>query len=355
MERDLISVIVAVYNQEKYVAKCLKSICNQSYHNLEIVVVNDGSNDNSLAIIEKYQQRDSRIRVISKVNEGLAFARRDGLVVANGKYIVFVDSDDYLTLNAIQTLYLIAERHQADTVIGNYYRKYGVIKRKNTFFSELPVNQLIQGGELFEKYFISFFGHNVLPVNVWGRIYRMDVIEMAMKECSLYDPMCRQMGEDEYFNMQLFPFIRSLYVTDDFVSVYRYGGMTNTYNKNLTSLFDFSDLRIRFLDRYHYDKGYFPLFIEYKNILNSELLQRIQYLEQDESTLITYLQEELSNRYLVQRMRSYFQSEVPSSLSPIIEASYEEIYLYARGLASANRSRFLIKNFMYRVIKSIGI
>lgn len=98
----LISVIVPIYNVEKYLEKCLKSIVNQSYNNLEIILVNDGSTDGCLDIIEKYKKLDDRIKVINKKNGGLSDARNCGMKVANGDYVAFIDSDDFLELDMFE-------------------------------------------------------------------------------------------------------------------------------------------------------------------------------------------------------------------------------------------------------------
>jgi len=99
-----ISIIVPVYNMEKYLEKCLDSIINQSYKNLEIIVVNDGSNDNSQKIIDKYLRKDNRIKSFCKENGGLSSARNFGIEKATGKYICFIDSDDYVNLDMIELM-----------------------------------------------------------------------------------------------------------------------------------------------------------------------------------------------------------------------------------------------------------
>lgn len=356
MEKSpLVSVIIPVYNQESYVEKCLKSIVNQTYRNLQIIVVNDGSTDNSLIILNKYKEKDDRITIVSKRNEGLAFARRDGLMIAEGEYVVFVDSDDYLLLSAIQDLVEISEKYQVDSVIGNYYRKFGLFLKKAHYEPSLPVNKVIRGKELMDKYYISFFGQNILPVCVCIRIYRKSVIDEAMQNECLYNKCCRQMGEDEYFNVMLFPYMKSLYVTDKMIYVYRWGGMTSRYNKNLSGLFDFSDIRIKLLDKYNYKKGYNFLFIEYKNILYSELLQRIQYLRQDKDTLIEYIRTELNNRYIVKRMKEYYNGDCPDYMRPLIEDDYESIYLRAVDMSKANRWRFVLKEVLSHVSNILKI
>lgn len=105
-ELPLISVIVPVYKTEMYLRKCLDSICNQTYKNLEIICVNDGSPDKSAEILREYADRDNRIRVINQENAGLSAARNSGLKVANGDYITGVDSDDYLDIDIYNKIFV---------------------------------------------------------------------------------------------------------------------------------------------------------------------------------------------------------------------------------------------------------
>ena len=101
----MISVIVPIYNAEKYLDKCLTSIVNQTYADIEIILVNDGSTDESLAICKKYEQDDERIVVINKRNEGLVRARKDGIRMAKGEYITFVDADDWIDITTYEKVY----------------------------------------------------------------------------------------------------------------------------------------------------------------------------------------------------------------------------------------------------------
>ena len=121
MNTPLVSVIVPVYNVEKTLARCLESICGQSYQNLEIIVVNDGSPDGSLAICEQFRAKDPRVVVISKENEGLSLTRNAGMRVAHGKYLQFVDSDDYIEPTFTARMVEAAEKNYADLVIAPYW------------------------------------------------------------------------------------------------------------------------------------------------------------------------------------------------------------------------------------------
>lgn len=111
---DLLSIIVPVYNVEEYLKRCLDSVINQSYKNLEIILVDDGSTDSSGSICDEYAARDNRIRVIHKSNGGLSDARNAGLEICRGEYIGFVDSDDYIELDMYEVLYKFAIVHRLD-------------------------------------------------------------------------------------------------------------------------------------------------------------------------------------------------------------------------------------------------
>ena len=118
--QPLITVIVPVYNVEKYLRRCLDSIIRQTYQNLEILCIDDGSIDNSGEICEQYAARDARIKVIHQENQGLSTARNRGLDTATGEYIAFVDSDDYIAADVLEQLYQSAVSSDATCVICGY-------------------------------------------------------------------------------------------------------------------------------------------------------------------------------------------------------------------------------------------
>ncbi len=113
---DLISIIIPVYNMEKRIARCLKTVTEQTYHNLEIIIVNDGSTDNSLKICEEFSKKDNRIILVDKANGGVSSARNAALERSTGKYLAFIDSDDYIASNYIQELYTALIENNADIV-----------------------------------------------------------------------------------------------------------------------------------------------------------------------------------------------------------------------------------------------
>ena len=113
-----VSVIIPVYNVEKYIRNMLQSVRSQSFKDFEAVIVNDGSTDNSRQIIEEFCQSDSRFRCFDQPNEGVASARNKGIKLAEGEYVVFYDPDDYIPPGALESMYKTASRNHADMVIG---------------------------------------------------------------------------------------------------------------------------------------------------------------------------------------------------------------------------------------------
>ena len=106
-----VSIILPAYNVEYYIDKCIQSLLNQTLKNIEIILINDGSTDNTLKIIENFSKLDSRIKVVSKNNGGVASARNLGVTLSKGKYIDFVDPDDFIELNTYEILYNLAEKY----------------------------------------------------------------------------------------------------------------------------------------------------------------------------------------------------------------------------------------------------
>lgn len=148
-DQNLISVIVPVYNVEDYLEECINSILSQTYTNLEILIVNDGSTDNSLEILQKFSQKDSRISVFTKENGGLSSARNYAIDRANGKYFTFIDSDDYIDNNYIEILMKGLIDNDADISIVNYHH---VIEGKiKNFINNDGTISVFSAKEIIEK------------------------------------------------------------------------------------------------------------------------------------------------------------------------------------------------------------
>ena len=124
MDEKLISVIVPVYNVERYLRQCIESITNQSYKNLQIILIDDGSKDNSGKICDEYAEKDKRVEVIHKENTGVSAARNTGLDNAKGEWITFVDADDWVEKNFCEILIKKATENESDCIACGYNKVY---------------------------------------------------------------------------------------------------------------------------------------------------------------------------------------------------------------------------------------
>lgn len=218
-----ISVIVPVYNCEKYLEKCVNSIVKQKHNDLEIILVNDGSLDKSGEICDYLLNRDSRIRVLHQKNSGVSNARNEGIKIATGDYITFVDADDYLENDYIYSEAVnIAETENVDVVawIWQYEDSKG-----NLVVSKNKILGIDYGKQSARKFLRGLYQGNyanVTVVAVWNKLYRKSVIS-ENKFVTLY-------SEDEKWSVQLLSEISNLYVLDVFGYVYKEN------KKSLTSL-----------------------------------------------------------------------------------------------------------------------
>ena len=171
-----ISVIIPIYNQEKYLSDCLDNIINQSFRDIEIICINDGSTDNSLEILEDYALKEERIRIITQENQGLAATRNRGIEIANGKYVYFIDSDDYLESTALEKLHDLSEKLDPDFImfkLNNFDEGSGepIIDDYYT----MPHLKERVGDNLFNYDDVSDFALK-LAVNVPGNFYNREFI-----------------------------------------------------------------------------------------------------------------------------------------------------------------------------------
>ncbi|MCE2074396.1 glycosyltransferase [Streptococcus thermophilus] len=164
----LVSIIVPTYNVEKYIRTCIESILAQTYRNIEVIIVNDGSTDQSLAVISDLICSHHNVKVINQKNQGLSVARNTGIDAATGKYITFVDSDDKIMPDFVSSLYQIAEKTGADIVRGSFRDFNGNIPKGWVPDFNVPTNC----GTIVLDQFLS----SNISFAVWSSIYRLDFI-----------------------------------------------------------------------------------------------------------------------------------------------------------------------------------
>lgn len=219
---ELISIIVPVYNTEKYLKQCMQSLVNQTYKNIEIIVINDGSTDQSQKILEKYLEKDSRVKIIFQENKGISAARNRALELASGRYIMFVDSDDWIELNTCQIALRELKEHNSDIVMWPYKREYSNSSKDNYFMGMKTVEW--SGKEIDDLWrrMIGPVGKELNSpqtldsmITVWGKLYKRELLQ----DLQFIDT--KIIGtEDTYFNISLY--LRAKFVLYIPQSLYHY-------------------------------------------------------------------------------------------------------------------------------------
>lgn len=219
MDMPCISIIIPVYNTKKYLAKCLDSVCGQTYKNLEIIVINDGSTDGSEIFLQKYAKSDERIQLITQKNQGLSSARNEGLNSSSGEYVMFLDSDDWIEKDTCNLAIKTIIDTEADVVLWSYIKEYASSTRKvyplgekKCIWDEITIKKLYkqmigpQGEELREAHKVDSF------ITAWGKLYRRSCIgELRFIDTKLIGT------EDALFNIQFFSKVkRAVYLPATF-------------------------------------------------------------------------------------------------------------------------------------------
>ena len=198
MAQPLVSIIVPVYNGEKTIERCLRSIQNQSYSNIEVLVVNDGSSDHTDRIIKKYAQRDSRFRYIEKENTGVSDSRNVAMAEAKGDYFQFVDGDDWLVKQATEEFVNTALTYGCDMVISDFYRVCGRRIYTKGHIDAGPVITRMKYAEYMMEAPANFY-YGVL----WNKFFRADIIRTFALKCSTQLDWC----EDFQFNLEYLQYV----------------------------------------------------------------------------------------------------------------------------------------------------
>lgn len=220
--KDLISIVVPIYNVKEYLDACIKSIINQTYKNIEIILVDDGSTDGCADLCDEYKKFDSRIRVIHKENGGLSDARNTGLEVANGVYIVFIDSDDYVNVNMVKELYDTIIKTNSDISICKFKR----VKSEIIDIYENKENkslEILSGKKVIEE----VYGGNGEEISfvAWNKMYKKDLF---------YDKEIRypkgRIYEDTFTTYKLLYYSKAIAIIDKYLYYYRVreGSIINT-------------------------------------------------------------------------------------------------------------------------------
>lgn len=254
-DKILISVVVPIYNVEKYLNKCVDSLLNQDYTNLEIILVDDGSTDNSSKIADEYKEKNKNIKVIHKENGGLSSARNTGLKEAIGKYIIFIDSDDWIDTKMISTLFNLIKENDADISICGFLRTSGsdndfkdINKPQIKTFTNMEAMM-----QLYNEDYLTEF------VVAWNKLYNIELFKnIKYPEGKIH--------EDEFTTYKLFYNAKKIVYTNEKLYNYRITPnsiMNKAFNPNRLYVLEAFKERTEFAKNIGYDEFYIKTLRRY--------------------------------------------------------------------------------------------
>lgn len=267
-----VSVIIPIYNCEKYLTKCLDSLINQTYSNLEIILINDGSTDDSLNICNSFKKKYKNVVVVNKKNSGVSAARNDGLKKASGDYIMFVDADDWLDSNCLEICINYIKEYNVDIVMFPYIREYN---NKSILRKLYKTDKLFEDKIEVEKEILSSLigpSENEIsdPTNmerlnsVWGKLYKKDLV----KKVKFID-FNKTIGEDLLYNLEIFNDANNSYYTEKTCYHYNktnYNSITKNSPTNIMERWDFMYFNISNMIKK----------VEFDSLKKVELMERLE-------------------------------------------------------------------------------
>ena len=301
-KQELVSIIVPVYKVEKYLDRCVDSLVSQTYENIEIILVDDGSPDNSGKICDEWANKDERIKVIHKKNSGVSATRNIGISESTGKYLIFVDSDDWLEQNAIELLYNKIVTENVDMVSGSYFINTDETEKTIATNSLYKMNKkFLLNTKEFEEKILKSFLNGKIPGYLWLFIIKKDLInsDKPFKENI-------SLAEDLVFLIDIFTRAQSMYFYD--ISHYHYyinsNGLTRSstyYRKNIKNM----PLLTKHLQEIILDKWNDVQLIEIRKAASAKMIMSYVYAmfkqtekEEFKKALVDILEDEEVNKLL---------------------------------------------------------
>lgn len=226
-----ISVIVPIYNAGTKLHRCLQSIQRQTYPHWRLLLIDDGSDDGSLAVCQSYAERDERVKLYSQTRSGSIAARRRGIELSNTPYITFVDADDWADIHMLDRLFRAAEQAQADITVCNTYKVFyerAWPKRRNRshYFDR---ERRYEGGEIRSELAPAYLHGHPFPASLHGKLYKRELLLSS----GSYLSRIHFFGDDLYYNLEMFLKAETVKVIPDSLYYYRAGGMTSRYMPRL--------------------------------------------------------------------------------------------------------------------------
>ena len=294
-----VSVIIAAYNIEDYIERCILSVIKQTLKEIEIIVVNDGSTDNTLERVKKLAQNNKNIRIINQKNKGLVEARKSGLKIAKGEYILFIDGDDWLEIDALEKLYINAKENESDIVLYNAFFAYEHNKKK---LDIIKCNK-----NIINKPLEALFKCEILPA-IWAKLIKRDYIynnkiEFA-KDISF--------AEDLAITSSLFMYNPKISIVNEYLYNYyqREDSITNSIDNRVLEIDKAIEfIKSQLIKKNIYDK--YKLYFEYMIYIHLYEWKFLVYDKFDYIHKSLYQQytnrniDIYNNKYIIERIETY--------------------------------------------------
>lgn len=354
MER--ISIVVPMFNAERYISKCVRSIQSQTFTRWNLIIVDDGSTDSGGGICDAFAKKDKRITVIHQENRGSVEARKAGVLsqaAQRNSWIMLSDADDTMPPDAIDKLYNAAQKYQAEMVVGAVTKMFKGISIPSRWKSpcfQIDKPQLYSHDEIIGKLFISYFGITNFPVSLCAKLYRTEQLTRAIN----FAPVVKFMGDDLSVSIRLMPEVKKLVIIPDVVYNYRIGGGTSKFMPFMMD--DFAKLytyKQAFIKRYPMpqDAQYY-MDIELMNVTKSHFLQCLtnggfnqdQLADEIEKVCAMPLVQEASRNLMGQgkRISAYAEQINRTATDEIIQNVYRDF--------NATKKERAIRNFLKRIM-----
>lgn len=345
MTNDLVSIIVPIYNVADYLDNCISSACNQTYKNIEIILVDDGSTDKSPEICDNWAKKDHRIKVIHKENGGVSSARNAGLDVANGKYISFLDGDDEYISNTLETA--LDKFDDSVDLVSFGYTIVSPDKKENISFEEKTYNNISQADKL--NFIAGPFFQFALGWNVWNNIFSKSVIT----KYKLRFPTSHNMAEDQFFCMLYYSHCNNIRVIQNQLYVYfrRDNSLTNTAKTLHKSYFGEKN-KLAFLSLEHFsqytDSSY---FVKHFSLIHFLLIEREIQLEED----LRYYKSPILRKTIIDDIKA--KSDYDFFIKTLVDLNKQKKYIkkhygFVRMLEKTGRAKWLLTghSFWYTLL-----
>ena len=281
---DLISVVIPVYNAEKYIRRCVNSIQNQTYHNLEIILVDDGSPDKSGQICDQLSKEDDRIRVVHKQNAGPGFARNAGIELMTGRYVTFIDSDDWIAEQMVEKM---VEKFEISPEVDAVFCGYTEVDEKGEKIRAVEPNhiQTVCRNEGIKLIFGEY------GTFLWNKMFRSNLL----KENTLFD-LELKIGEDELWMIDILKSARNIYLFDEPLYFYRrrLEGASNDYRLNSKRLSEVTAQQRTLLSIADYNSEELENLVKCRLYYCGYKILRLAYYQKDYKTF-EKIDEEIEN------------------------------------------------------------